>query len=856
MSSSNLPVSLIGAAIALIAVLVWANWFRGRLRRDARIAADLRDSEERWKFALDGAGDGVWDADLKSGKTLYSRRWKEILGYAEHEIGDDGDEWLRLIHPDDVTRVRAENQACLDRRADNFICEFRMRTKDGRWLWILDRGKVVLRSNTGEALRMIGTHTDISARKAGEAREAARANALMQIATHQPLPAILDSIVRDAESRCDWICSILLVDARGTALTRGAAPHVPDFIQGVTEGLPIAAGEGACGAAAHARARVVCAELRTHPNWARYRAVAEQAGWRAGWSEPILDANGRVLGTFANYRSRPGAPTAVEIDNVVQAAQIAAIAIERSRDEQALRASEAQLAAKSRALEVTLERMEEGVMMVSPERIVEVCNRRAIELLELPPEMMAARPTFAELLEYQWRTEEFAHTSEDLQRFVRAGGILDQAQRYERQRPNGRWLEVRSVPIAGGGVLRTYADITEHKRAETTRRALEAQLLEARKLEAIGTLAGGIAHDFNNVMAAILGNVAFARQDIGEGHPAQLYLDQINKAGRRARSLVQQILAFSRKMPDEFVGVSLRPMVGEAVTMLRSVVGSGVTLNAVLPEGRLAVRTNPTQLQQVLMNLGTNAWQALPDGVGKIELGLDETVIRPGIPDGPAGLEPGVYAHLWVRDNGRGMNAETRQRIFDPFFTTKPIGQGTGLGLAVVHGIVEAHGGAIEVTSAPGHGSSFDLYLPLVDAESEPMPLDIAVTDTVRGHGEHVLYIDDDEVMALMVDGLLQRLGYRSTCLLDADAAIALVARAPSEVDIVVTDFNMPNRSGLDVVRALAALRPALPVVISSGYVSDELRASATQLGVRAVMQKEHTLEELGPLLHAVLAGR
>ena len=136
------------------------------------------------------------------------------------------------------------------------------------------------------------------------------------------------------------------------------------------------------------------------------------------------------------------------------------------------------------------------------------------------------------------------------------------------------------------------------------------------------------------------------------------------------------------------------------------------------------------------------------------------------------------------------------------------------------------------------------------------MPLDIAVTDTVRGHGEHVLYIDDDEVMALMVDGLLQRLGYRSTCLLDADAAIALVARAPSEVDIVVTDFNMPNRSGLDVVRALAALRPALPVVISSGYVSDELRASATQLGVRAVMQKEHTLEELGPLLHAVLAGR
>jgi CheY-like chemotaxis protein len=209
-----------------------------------------------------------------------------------------------------------------------------------------------------------------------------------------------------------------------------------------------------------------------------------------------------------------------------------------------------------------------------------------------------------------------------------------------------------------------------------------------------------------------------------------------------------------------------------------------------------------------------------------------------------------------VRDDGCGMDDDTRQRIFEPFFTTKAIGQGTGLGLAVAHGIVEAHGGGIVVESAVGHGSTFNLYLPLADPASQPPPAESVAASPVRGHGQHVLYVDDDEVMAVMVHGLLQRLGYRATCTLDAQEAIALVARDPEDVDLVVTDFNMPNCSGLDVARALASIRPSLPVAISSGYVSDELRVRAAALGVRAVMQKEHTLEELGALVHAALETR
>jgi signal transduction histidine kinase len=363
-----------------------------------------------------------------------------------------------------------------------------------------------------------------------------------------------------------------------------------------------------------------------------------------------------------------------------------------------------------------------------------------MELLGLPPKLMSAKPKFAEVLEYQWSIDEFVRTPDDVQQFVRAGGILDQAQCYDRQRPNGRVIEVQSVPIEGGGVLRTYTDVTERKRAEATRRVLESQLREAQRLEAIGTLASGIAHDFNNIMAAILGNVAFAQEAVGDANPAQVYLEQINKAGRRARSLVQQILAFSHKQATEFVSLALRPLVDETVTMLRSTIGSSVQMQTVLPDHTLAVMGNPTQLQQVLMNLGTNAWQALRGAAGHIEVGIEEIELaEDGPPSRPTGLAPGEYAHLWVRDDGCGMDSETRERIFEPFFTTKPVGHGTGLGLAVAHGIIETHGGGIAVESELGKGSTFHLYLPLVAHESQPMPLETTGA-TLRGHGEHVLH--------------------------------------------------------------------------------------------------------------------
>ena len=398
-------------------------------------------------------------------------------------------------------------------------------------------------------------------------------------------------------------------------------------------------------------------------------------------------------------------------------------------------------------------------------------------------------------------------------------------------------------------------DITDRKQAERRREQLETQLRETHKMQAIGTLAGGIAHDFNNILAAILGNLALAQQDLVLDHAAQARLEQIRKAASRARSLVQQILAFSRRQPHELVLQPLQPVLDETLELLRTTLPASVALVVRVSDEPLWVNADATQMQQVVMNLCTNAWHALPDSRGRIEIGL----ARAPAPPPPYTADDAPHAewvHLWVRDDGRGMDETTLARIFEPFFTTRARAEGTGLGLSVVHGIVGEHGGVITVDSAPGRGSTFHIALPLADAAEDSGFAPHDAPAQPRGEGQHVLYVDDDEMMVVMVEGLLQRAGYRVTVCADAAGAIAALRAPTNGFDVVVTDYNMPRGSGLDVVRAARTIRPGLPVVISSGYLSDELRAAAAEAGVAHLLQKENTVDELGDVLREILGAR
>ncbi|WP_349743634.1 hybrid sensor histidine kinase/response regulator [Roseateles cavernae] len=399
-------------------------------------------------------------------------------------------------------------------------------------------------------------------------------------------------------------------------------------------------------------------------------------------------------------------------------------------------------------------------------------------------------------------------------------------------------------------------DISERKKAEADRQQFEAQLHHIQKMESIGTLAGGIAHDFNNILGAILGNVDLARAELGLPHAALSNLDEIHKASVRARNLVRQILTFSRREPQELQTQPLRPVVEETYKLLRATLPAGVEIHLALSDVPLHVQADATQIQQVLMNLCTNAWHALKDGAGRIDIGLEPVWLDGVAARRLGGLAQGAYVRLWVSDNGAGIPAEIRERIFEPFFTTKPVGRGTGLGLSVVHGILTAHHGAIEVESEPGRGSRFHMYVPCVEAQVDVASAQAVQAQPFQGHGEHVLYVDDDETMTLMVERILQRAGYRVSIFQDAQQAITAVREHPETFDFVVTDFNMPDCSGLDIAHAVARVRPDMPVVISTGLITEELRNDVRNTSVRGLLEKQNTSQDLGDMVGRILAGQ
>jgi PAS domain S-box-containing protein len=389
------------------------------------------------------------------------------------------------------------------------------------------------------------------------------------------------------------------------------------------------------------------------------------------------------------------------------------------------------------------------------------------------------------------------------------------------------------------GFIVQATDTTERRRAEALREAVEQRLRDAQTLHAIGTLAGGIAHDFNNILGAIRGNLALALDTLAAGHAALQPLAQIERASLRGRSLVRQILAFSRKEVGELRPQPLQPLVEETVSLLRPTLSRAVRLRTRLDASAVWSCVNASQVHQVLMNLCTNASQALPEDGGEITVGLER------LADGTA--------HLWVADDGAGMDAETQRRAFEPFFTTKPVDAGTGLGLSVVHGIVSAHGGTVAVDSAPGRGTTVHVHLPAAQGDAEVGGTDAADPPAGTGGGRHVLYLDDDEVMAPLAGQLLRRGGYRVTTHVDSDAALAALRDPAHGFDAVVTDFNMPGRNGLEVIRVLKELAPALPVVLTSGYIDDGLRAEAGRLGVQQLLNKEDLREELCRTVDAAL---
>ncbi|HEX5739102.1 MAG TPA: ATP-binding protein [Hydrogenophaga sp.] len=559
-------------------------------------------------------------------------------------------------------------------------------------------------------------------------------------------------------------------------------------------------------------------------------------------------------------------------------------------------------------LRTLVENLSAGVIVLRPDRTVVTINTAARQFLGWDDE--SARTAMVEPVARDWRLmredgQWMARHEVPFERVLASGqpmksvvmGVTTGADKKI------RWALCNAFPEndALGGlrhVVFTFVDVTSLKQAQDQHRKLEQQLSQSQKMEALGTLAGGVAHDFNNILAAILGNAELARQDLEPGSLARESLHEISTAARRGRELVRQILAFSRQQPLARTALDLGLTVAETCRLLRTAITPQIELVVDVSGPVLPVRADATQIGQVLLNLGTNAIYALEGRSGRIEYRVES--LPQGDPCVPRELSEACQAAgvdvvlVSVSDNGCGMTEATLKRMYEPFFTTKGVGQGTGLGLPVVLGIVQAHDGVIEVDSRQGEGTRFRLYFPAMEtlggmgniqrdkvgavtSLDGTMPLDLSVSrggslslvtpnpssvqqeksamaEDPSALARHILYLDDDDTLVFLVRRLLERRGHRVTAFTDQREAIEAVRQQPEAFHLMLTDYNMPGMSGLDVAREVLALSPALPVAVASGYITDELQAEALAAGVREVVFKTDAVESFCEVV-ARLAG-
>ncbi len=418
-------------------------------------------------------------------------------------------------------------------------------------------------------------------------------------------------------------------------------------------------------------------------------------------------------------------------------------------------------------------------------------------------------------------------------------GAIHLADREKAKIPRRMVEFIESVQALVGQAMHRF-DLEEEQER------LRSQLLQAQKMDALGTATGGIAHDFNNILAAIIGFTEIVRGRVAKGSREERHLDRVLEAGMRGRELIKQMLTFARKTDHAKKPVRLSNVVNETMKLLRASIPSTINIRINVKSESALIIGDENQIQQVLMNLCTNGAYAMREKGGLLEIELSDYSVSPSSQE----MKPGLYMKLSVRDSGEGIPAEHLNRIFDPFFTTKKIGQGTGLGLSVVHGIVKQHGGHITVESEPASGSVFSVYLPKA---SRVVPAHVAADEDVPTGRERVLFVDDEETLIEMGQVILEELGYQVTVTNDSLEALALFRADPSRYDLIITDQTMPDMTGIELAREVLTLKRGTPVILCTGFSHVVDSDSAQAAGIKAFAVKPLTKKEIAHTIRKAL---
>ncbi len=512
------------------------------------------------------------------------------------------------------------------------------------------------------------------------------------------------------------------------------------------------------------------------------------------------------------------------------------------KDATQARAAQLALQASEERLRLAMESAELGAVDHDLRTGKAIWNDRLYAIIGYPP----GTPVNAEMINLHTAPEDWKQVFAALQHANAAHVPFRSVHRIIRASDAAvRWISTTGTFLydkEGRGVrfLGVVQDVTETRR-------LESQVRQAQKLDALGTLAGGIAHDFNNILAVLRGNLSVIRSEIDPQDRMAPAILEMETACNRATALVRQILSFASRQDQNRQVLQLEDVVAEGMKLLRATLPAEIEIRTRCAPRLPAVLADPNQIHQVITNLGINAAHAIDRRPGTIEVQLDSVEVDSETAAASPDLKEGRYVRLRFSDNGAGIPKEIIDRIFEPFFTTKEPNSGTGLGLAIVRGIMKSHDAAITVYSEVGRGTQFNLYFPAVDDKVRTFALE---TRTVSpGHGERILYLDDEESLVILARRMLEKMGYRVSGFSDPAKALAAFAQAPADFDLVLTDLSMPGMSGMDVARRMLEIRPDIPILLATGYVRNEDVEQARAIGIREVIWKPQTIAEMGNLV-------
>jgi PAS domain S-box-containing protein len=531
--------------------------------------------------------------------------------------------------------------------------------------------------------------------------------------------------------------------------------------------------------------------------------------------------------------------------------------LQRKRADEALRQSEAEqkrvqdeINQRKQFLELVLNHLPDAIVTLDQERRVVDWNPGAQKMFGYTPAEAIGR---------------------SLDELVSGGAALKEAERKTAQLLSGKAIEPfetmrhhkdgtpLNVIAAGSSIMRddvltgivvVYTDISKQRKMEEEHKEHEARIQQMQKMEAIGTLAGGIAHDFNNILSGVIGYTELSLAEIPQGSPLHRNLRQILAGGRRAADLVRQILTFSRQNERELRPLQIGPMLKEALKLLRSSLPATIQIAKYISPDVDNVMADPTQIHQIIMNLCTNAAQAMDADGGRLRVELVQEVLEAHDVATQPGIEPGPFARISVEDTGKGIAPEHIGKVFNPYFTTKKTGEGTGLGLAMVHGIVQSCRGFINVDSTPGQGSRFDVFIPTIEAEQF---FEVAEEiDLPTGH-EHILVVDDEEMLVDVINEMLTCMGYQVTTSNGSNEALVKFTAAPADFDLVLTDMTMPGLTGVQLSKRLREIRPDIPIVLCTGYSHQLINRHPDELGLKAIVMKPIQTGDLARTIRMVL---